>query len=96
MALDALDPFLTFARSDADMAASDEQSEARALAERQGVIQDWLSGETEEEHVLETLLDQGINPDHYIEVVADNIDYVIDQGIVFTSNENGILLPRHL
>lgn len=96
MALDALDPFLTFARSDVDMSASDERTEAQALAERQGIIQSWLSGDTAEDHVLETLLDQGINPDHYVETVIDNIDYVVDQGIVFTSNENGILLPRHL
>lgn len=95
MSLDALDPFITVSRSDADMSASDEREESRALAERQGVIQDWLSGETEEEHVLETLLDQGISPDEYIRMVHANTDYVIEGGITFTSNENGILLPRH-
>lgn len=96
MALDAIDPFITFARQDETMSSSDERRESILLSRRQGVIQDWLSGETEEEHVLETLLDQGINPDEYIRAAVENIEYVIDQGIVFASNENGILLPRHL
>jgi hypothetical protein len=96
MSLDFLDPFITVAREDLDMSQADERREAILLADRQQVLQDWLSGETPEEHVLETLLDQGISPDEYLRLVNDNIDYVIDQGIVFSSNESGILLPRHL
>lgn len=96
MSLDFLDPFVTVAREDLDMNQADERREAILLADRQQVIQDWLSGKTHEEHVLETLLDQGISPDEYMRLVNENIDYVIDQGIVFSSNESGILLPRHL
>lgn len=96
MSLDFLDPFTTVAREDLDMSQSDERREAILLGDRQQVIQDWLTGETDEEHVLETLLDQGISPDEYLRLVNDNIDYVVDQGIVFSSNESGILLPRHL
>jgi hypothetical protein len=96
MSLDFSDPFVTVAREDLDMSQADERREAQLLAARQGVIQDWLNGETEEEHVLETLIDQGISPDEYLRLVNANIDYVIDQGIVFSSNESGILLPRHL
>lgn len=96
MSLDFLDPFVTVARDDLDMNQADERREAILLGDRQQVIQDWLSGETQEDHVLEALIDQGISPDEYIRLVNDNIDYVIDQGIVFSSNESGILLPRYL
>ncbi len=96
MGLDFLDPFTTVAREDLDMNQADERREAILLADRQQVIQDFLNGKTEEDHVLETLLAQGISPDDYLHLVNDNIDYVIDQGIVFSSNESGILLPRHL
>jgi hypothetical protein len=96
MSLDFLDPFMTVARDDLDMNQADGRREAILLADRQQVIQDFLSGGTEEDHVLETLLDQGISPDEYLRLVNENIDYVIEQGIAFSSNESGILLPRHL
>lgn len=94
MAYDALDPFLTFHRTEPDMAQSDERGETAALAHRQQVIQDWLAGDLPEEAVLETLLDQGISPDEYCSAVAANIEFVMGQPYV--TNESGILLPTYL
>ena len=91
--IDMMDPFLTFSRDDPDFNESDSLQESRALAERQGVIQDYLQGKTEADHVLDTLNDQGISPDEFVEVVKDNVQYVIDGGVVFESNDAGILLP---
>lgn len=96
MALDALDPFLTYFREHPDYNRDDSRQEAIALDRRQAAIEGWLRGELPEEAVLETLLDQGISPDAYINVVEDNINYVIDAGIRFGSNDAGILLPAHM
>lgn len=87
---------MTFFRDHPDHNRGDARQEVIALDQRQAAIEGWLRGELPEEAVLETLLDQGINPDAYCDVVEANIDYVIDAGVRFQSNDAGILLPAHL
>jgi hypothetical protein len=90
---DLIDPFLTHYREFPDMNRDDSRGEAVALDCRQAMIEGWLRGELPEDAVLETLLDQGISPDDYAAVVAANVDYVIDSGIRFESNDSGLFLP---
>lgn len=90
---DLLDPFLTYFREFPGMNQGDSRAEAIALDQRQAAIEAWLRGEVPEEAVLETLLDQGISPDAYAQVIDANVDHVIDSGIRFESNESGLFLP---
>lgn len=90
---DLIDPFMTFYRDHPDYNRHDSRAEVQALTQRQEAIEDWLLGTSPEDAILETLLDQGISPDEYVEQIEANVDYVINAGIRFTSNDSGILLP---
>ena len=90
---DVIDPFLSFATVNADYNEDDHLAETARLVERQGVIHDWLSGQTEAEHVLDTLSDQGLNPDTYVAEVCRAVEFAINGGIVFESNDSGLFLP---
>ncbi|MBE9157694.1 hypothetical protein IQ265_12780 [Nodosilinea sp. LEGE 06152] len=90
--IDALDPFMTWFREDPNL---DPAVEAAMLAERQDILQRTLTDDLPGEALLECLLEQGINPDHWLDVTTENLNYVIDNGIPFASNEAGILLPVH-
>lgn len=94
--MDILDPFLTYFRDHPDHDRGDARAEAVALDMRQAAIEGWLRGELPEDAVLETLLDQGISPDEYCDIVTTNIDYVVNAGVHFTSNDAGILVPNEL
>ena len=93
---DLLDPFMTFYRVSPDHDSGDARREAIALFERQEMIEDYLRGRVPEEAVLDTLHAQGIDPDDYADQVARNVDYVIDAGIRFETNDSGIYVPSPL
>lgn len=89
-AIDALDPFSTWFREDPNL---DPVVEAAQLAERQDILQRTLTDELPGEALLECLLGQGINPDEWLDITTANLNYVMDAGIPFESNDSGILLP---
>lgn len=90
---DVIDPFLTFALNNPDYNENDHLKEAARLINRQDVILDWLWGQTEADHVLDTLSDQGLSPDGYVDEVCSSVDLVINQEMVFESNDSGLFLP---
>ncbi|MEM9219294.1 MAG: hypothetical protein AAGD25_33795 [Cyanobacteria bacterium P01_F01_bin.150] len=91
--MDAIDPFLTFLEDSPDYNEGDYLTASTRLAERQTVISDWLQGKTTTEHVLETLIDQGLNPDDYVKHVTESIDFLLKGGVPFMTDESGLLLP---
>ena len=91
--MDLIDPFLTFAEHNPDFNNGDHLAETMRLIERQAVIEDWLCGQTDVDHVLDTLSDQRINPDHYVEGVCHAVNAAIDGEMVFASNDSGLFLP---
>lgn len=91
---DFSDPFLTFLETDPDANASDDRLFVERLAARQDAIERWLMGQTEAEEVLDTLHDQGTNPDDYVESVCSEIDFLISTGQRWRTDESGLLLPE--
>lgn len=91
---DVSDPFRTVLRElDRNGDQRNPREEALALAVREELIQELISGEGYLDSTLDCLAEQGINPDAWLSQVEANINYVIDSGVRFTSNENGLLLP---
>lgn len=92
---DIYDPFMTVLR-DLDPRGDqfDPRAEAQALATREQLIEELINGEGYLDTTLDCLAEQGINPDAWLDQVVENIEYVIDSGIRFTSNEHGLLLPE--
>lgn len=92
--LDVADPFRTVLREqDRQGEPNDPKEEALALAVREALIEELISGEGYLDSTLDCLAQQGINPDAWLGQVEANINYVIDSGIRFTTNENGLFLP---
>ncbi|MEM9448379.1 MAG: hypothetical protein AAGA75_07580 [Cyanobacteria bacterium P01_E01_bin.6] len=91
--MDLIDPFMTFSEVHPDFDDNDSLRSSRELLERQDAIDRWLRGETSEEEVLDTLSSQGLNPDTYVDNVVNEVQYIIDNGIVYASNDSGLLLP---
>jgi len=91
--MDVADPFLTFFRENPDYSESDSLSECRALWERQGAVDQVIRGEEHPDLLLETLYDQGIEPSDYVDGVVNEIDYIMDGGIRFETDDSGLLLP---
>lgn len=98
MSRDIYDPFMTVFR-DLDTRGNqrDPTEEARALATREQLIEELISGEGYLDTTLDCLAEQGLDPDAWIDHTVANIEWVIDSGIRFTSNDHGLLLPvnRH-
>lgn len=92
--IDVFDPFITVFGEHPDYDASDERREAEQLLQRQGAIEAVLKGEEHEDVLLDMLQEQGVSADRYLAAVEENIQYVIDNGLIFTSNDAGILLPQ--
>lgn len=91
---DFCDPFLTFLETDPDANASDDRHFVERLAARQDAIERWLMGLTESEEVLDTLHDQGANPDAYVDSVCTEINFLIDSVRRWRTDESGLLLPE--
>ncbi|WP_163695795.1 hypothetical protein [Adonisia turfae] len=91
--MDILDPLMTWYREHPDYDAQDARNEAQLLYERQGAIEDLLEGKVKADDVLDRLDQQGINAAAYADTVCAQIEVIIDNGIAYTSNEAGLLLP---
>lgn len=94
--MDILDPFATVFREHPDFNAGDARLEAQQLGERQDVIEQVIRGDESFDALLDLLESQGIDPTEYINATAENLNYIVDNGIRFTSNDAGILLPEFL
>ena len=93
---DVSDPFTTLSQEHPDFNDLDALGETRRLAQRQEAIEAHLKGEESIDYVCDVLNDQGISPDQYLSEVVEAMEYVIDNGIVFQSNELGLFLPAGL
>lgn len=93
MGLDVYAPFQTWLTEEPDFNRSDELAALAQLAERERLIEALLSGAGDIEETLETLHDQGIDPDVWVDACCENIQTVIDNGITFISNDKGLFLP---
>lgn len=94
--MDILDPFMTVFREHPDFDAGDARLESQQLGQRQDVIEQVMQGGESFDTLLDLLESQGIDPAEYINATAQNLDYIVDNGIRFTSNDAGILLPEFL
>lgn len=95
MDYDIYDPFMTVFRDlDPRGDQRDPRAEAEALATREEVISDLINGTGYLDTTLDCLAEQGINPDAWIDQTVANLEWVVDSGIRFTSNEHGLLLPE--
>ncbi|MEM6433073.1 MAG: hypothetical protein AAF773_04325 [Cyanobacteria bacterium P01_D01_bin.115] len=92
--LDVLDPFRTLAPECPDFDRSDEKRALTELAIREEMIEDVLRGEGSLDDLLDCLSDHQIDPDYWLDQVCQNIETVIDAGIVFAQNERGLFLPQ--
>ena len=75
--IDPTHPFLTLFRENPDHNQSDELSEMEQLFERNRLIDKVVAGTIPVDELLDCLSDQGFDPDHYANTVADNIEFHI-------------------
>jgi hypothetical protein len=90
---DVLDPFRTLAPAVSGLSHSEELGILTELAQREDLIEDVLRGEGSLDDLLDCLSDHKIDPDYWLNQVNQNIQTVIDEGIVFSQNERGLFLP---
>ena len=93
--MDVYDPFMTVLRETDDREV-DPRKEIAALAVREALISELVSGSGYLDSTLDCLAEQGIDPHAWIKATVANINHVIDSGIRFTSNDHGLFLPEHL
>lgn len=79
---------------DPDFNRSDEKSSLNALVQREQLIEGLVKGTEAIDTTLDCLAEQGINPDDWIDATLQNIDYVLDNGVRFFSNDKGLFLPE--
>lgn len=96
MSLDIYDPFMTVFR-DLDRRGDERnpEEEARELLTRETLIEELITGQGHLDTALDCLAEQGIDPDAWLEQTVANMEWVIDNGIRFTSNDHGIFLPEN-
>lgn len=85
--------FLTNFRENGDFSYQDEIEEAKQLGLRNRLIEQAIRGEIEFDIVLDCLFDQGIDPIQWAQDVADNCEFVIENGIRFRTESSGLFLP---
>lgn len=90
---DLLDPFLPSIGLNPEYSASDDRRAIEAMALRTDLITDLLQGSRPLDDVLDCISDQGEDPDQWLGDVIGQVNYVMDNGVPFVSNESGILLP---
>ncbi|MEA5449711.1 hypothetical protein VB780_14095 [Leptolyngbya sp. CCNP1308] len=94
MTLDIYDPFSTvFRELDPRGDQRDPRAESEALAIREQLIEELLNGTGHLDTTLDCLAEQGIDPDAWIDQTVTNLEWVMDSGIRFATNDHGLLLP---
>lgn len=93
--IDAFDPFRPWFNSHPDMDRSDERRAVEEMMVREELTQQFLAGQTDIETLWDCLAQQGIDPLEWTEATVNQVERVIDQGIVFESDESGLFLPIH-
>lgn len=92
--VDLIDPFLTFYRAHPDHNDQDARAETQLLFERQGAIEDFIEGKAQADEVLDRLEEQGIDAAAYVDSVCEQVEAIIDGGIIYVTNESGLLIPQ--
>lgn len=92
--MDIIDPFLTFCAEHPDHDRQDARRAAEQLYQRQGAIEDMLEGREHVDVVLDMLEEQGVDAAAYADAVHGQVSAIIDSGVVYLSNESGLLLPQ--
>ncbi|MEM6353590.1 MAG: hypothetical protein AAF766_22800 [Cyanobacteria bacterium P01_D01_bin.14] len=84
---------MTWYREHPDYSGQDARKETQLLYERQGAIEDLLEGKVQADEVLDRLDQQGIDAAAYADRVCEQVEAIIDGGIVYLTNDAGLLLP---
>ena len=92
--MEIITPWLTCYREHPDHDAQDKRRETEQLFQRQGAIEDLLEGRGHVDVVLDLLEEQGVDAAAYADEVHAQVTAIIDSGVVYLSNEAGLLLPQ--
>lgn len=92
--MDDLLPFQTYDRSDLSWTRDQQRQELIAHQQREDLLYEVMTEQRNLEDFLDCLASQGISPDQWLTVTADNLNYVMDSGIVYTPHSSGLLLPQ--
>lgn len=82
-----MDEFLVFSthyRENPDYNESDSLAEMNQLIVRQRIIQDCISSGNNADILFDLLEEQDIDSAEYVETVEQNVDFVINQGLILT------------
>lgn len=93
MELDIYAPFMTFLKDDPDFNRADSRAALNELIQRETLIEGLIKGANDIDETFDCLAEQGIDPDDWLDATCQNIEFIIDSGIHFSSNDKGILLP---
>jgi len=69
-------PFSCWVESDPDFSDSDQKNADSVLQARQSVIVDCVDGLVSSDYCLDFLESTGLNPDAYVQGVADQLDWL--------------------
>lgn len=84
-------PFATAWQNEPDFDSNDARDEDARLIERNEMLAQAWRGERPLDEALDCLQDQGVGADAYLDMVIDNINYVISQRLQLT--ETDFLIP---
>ncbi|MGD1906447.1 MAG: hypothetical protein ACFB0C_10700 [Leptolyngbyaceae cyanobacterium] len=90
---DILDPFLSPFQNHPDHSYADAKAEAIATADRNDLIIEVLEGDADIDDYLEMLYEHQIDPIGWMNQTAQQLERVVDSGVCYLQNENGLYLP---
>ncbi|MEO0348840.1 MAG: hypothetical protein AAF282_02180 [Cyanobacteria bacterium P01_A01_bin.15] len=91
--MDYLAPFETWEVDHPDFNRADALAETQRQQHREAAIWGYIFGDTPLDYVLDLMAEHtGIGADHYIDMVEDNVNHVIN-GRRYVEAPSGLLLP---
>lgn len=94
-AIDAFDPFRPWFTAHPDMDHHDQRQAVEEMMIREELTQKFLAGQTDLDTLWDCLAQHEIDPMEWTEATVNQVERIIDQGIVFQSDESGLFLPIH-
>lgn len=91
--IDAYDPFRQWFQGHPDMDHADERRAVEELMVRDELTQQFLQGQTDLETLWDALAQHNIDPLQWTEDTVNQVERILDGGIVFQSDESGLFLP---